>query len=132
VISSKPLNHLFPCSRILIHELRVPSIYGAKTFATICTRSCQLSLSGARSIQSTSFHPNSLRSIFNIILPSTLQVLQADFPFRHSHQIMYILFLSPVHITFPPTSTSLEIKEFKLTQKLNQYLSKHNSILFIT
>jgi hypothetical protein len=73
-----------------------PAFYGTGKFITVFTRALHQSLSWARSIQPIPSHPISLKYI--LILSTHLRL---DLPLGFHTNILYAVFFSSLHATYP-------------------------------
>ena len=94
---------LTPCSRVFHEELtdsqlfkKIPAFYATRRFVTAFTRTHHLSLSCAKSIQSTPPHSTSWRSI--LILSSPLRLF---FPSGFPTKPLYVPLFSPIRAACP-------------------------------
>jgi hypothetical protein len=97
-----------PWSRVLLERpivawqvKKFTAFYGTGRFITVFTRARHLSLSWASCIQSTPFHPISLKIHSNIIFPWTPGVPSGLFPSGFPTKILYGFLNSLVRATFP-------------------------------
>ena len=88
-----PTNQRFPWNTVLLGKLTVlqlaknfPTFYGARRFNAVFTRTCQLSISWARSIQFAPSRPIPLKIYFKTVIPSTLTSSKWSLSFRFRHQ----------------------------------------------
>jgi hypothetical protein len=91
-------NKLSPWSRVLIEKLTVtqlvkkyPDFYATRRFITVFTTAYLMSLSWARWIHSTAFHPISIRS--SLILCTHLRLGLTEWPLLFKFSDQYFVFL---------------------------------------
>jgi len=99
---------LTPCSRVLPEKLEVlrlvkklPAFYGTRRFITAFTRTRQLSLSWASSIQSILPHPTSWRSISALSFHLSVGLASALFTSGYPTRALNVTVLSLMHATCP-------------------------------
>ena len=82
----------------------IPAFYGTNRLITTFTTACLLSLSWARSIQSTTPHPTFIQIHFHAILPSMPRSSKWSLSLRFHHQTLYAPLLTHMRYMPPPIS----------------------------